>query len=225
MNFGSSANLTQNGYDNLVLNLDAVPPKLKPVIGDLNTLYKTNKKWLQATEDVITDTQNKQLDFLKNNFSWFYQSLNSEEGWKNRVEYYLTYRYKNEVKHYYEEGKNQLREAFKYRKKAIECYVKIAQLLDKPITHESFMFDDKMATILTGNWHHNSPEEPFHSYKFEDGRLYYSFLSSTNYWEVVYLPRYNKLIHERGTLYATIIEENDETTVELSWGAKLKKKD
>ena len=226
INFSSSANLTQNGYDNLVLNLDAVPPKLKPVIGDLNILYKTNKKWLQAAEDAIIDTQNKHSDFLKNNFSWYYQDLNSEGGWKNRVEYYLTYRYKNEVKNYYENGKNQLREAFKYRKKAIECYVKIAQLLDKPTTHESFIFDDEMAAILTGNWHLNSPEEPFHSYKLENGRLYYNFLSSSDSWEVVYLPRHNKLLHERGpTMYATIVEENGEPTVELSWGAELKKKD
>ena len=225
IDFSNSVNLTQNAYNNLVRNLDAVPARFKAVEGDLNTLYGLNKIMVEGADKAIIDDIRSHKDYLKNEYDWYYQSLNFEEGWKNWVEYYLSYRYKNEVKAYHGQASNLVRQSFNYRKKAIECYKKIAKLLDKPVNHESFSVDKELATNLVGKWHHTNSDEPFHSYKIgEDGRLYYNFLSEANYWEVIYLPKYNKLLHERGTVYATIVEENEETIVKLAWGASLKKR-
>jgi type II secretory pathway pseudopilin PulG len=42
----SEAILVQNGYNNLIQDLDALPLKYKPIVQDLNILYGNNKHYL-----------------------------------------------------------------------------------------------------------------------------------------------------------------------------------
>ena len=148
----------------------------------------------------------KNSEIQMRNYSWF--ASNSEADQKSRLEYLLNdFRYKNEVLGYWNKGiNNQLKWSITYRQHAIQCYQKIAKLLDRPADHESFVFDEKLAKLLVGEWYRDGqPEETFTNF-LKDKRLYGK---AGNYqWEIFSLPG-NKLV-DSDTDYATIVNENDE---------------
>ena len=202
----STVDLTNDAYKNLTENLDAIPAKYKEVLKDLNHLYSRLKTTVDRHNVGMIEMLDKNSEIQMRNYSWF--ASNSESDQKNRLEYLLTdFRYKNEVSGYWNKGiNNQLRWSIYYRQYAIECYKKIAKLLDKPVDHESFVFDEELAKLLVGEWYRDGhPEETFTNF-LKNKRLYGK--AGNSEWEIFSLFG-NKLV-DSDTDYATIVRENDE---------------
>ncbi|NNE03616.1 MAG: hypothetical protein HKN52_10665, partial [Eudoraea sp.] len=148
----SSLNLTNNGYNNLTAYFDAIPPKYNKALKDLNDLYSRHKKSVDIYDQGMGEMIEKNRDFQKRNYSWY--AFRNETDRKNKLKYLLNdFRYINEVEEFRNKAlNNHLRHSINYRLKAIECYKKIAKLLDKPTDHESFIFNEEIANMLVGEW-------------------------------------------------------------------------
>ncbi|MFK2821300.1 DUF6090 family protein [Flavobacteriaceae sp. LMIT009] len=199
-------NLTNSAYKNLIEDLDATPAKYKEVLKDLNHLYSSLKTVVDKNDKDMSEFIEKNSEFNRRNYSWY--ASNSEVDQKSRLEYLLNdFRYKNEVSGYWNKGiNNQLKWSITYRQQAIKCYKKIAKLLDKPVDHESFVFDEELAKLLVGEWYRDGhPEETFTNI-LKNKRLYGK--AGNSEWEIFSLFG-NKLV-DSDTDYATIVRENDE---------------
>lgn len=214
-------NLSQHAYDNLVSDLDIVPDRFKPVIKDLNVLYSYYKDW-------VVDTDNKMGDFISeyqrygmNNHPWHYTRNESELN--QSIEFKLNdWNYKNLVSKYRGLGPgNQLRWSIIYRNAAIDCYKKIAKLLDKPMDHESFMFDQEIANMLVGEWQVVGQSEEEITIFLEDKRLY-GKNSADDKWEFFYVS--DKKIVDSNLNYGSIVRKNEGILLKY-YTYSLKKKD
>lgn len=204
--FHNPVNLTQNAYDNLVRELNIVPPKYKPIIQDLEVLYSYHKRFVtDANQDMVNFILDQE-HFGMRNYSWWY--IRNESEFQESIEFRLNdWRYKNLVSEYQQIGiGNQLRQSIAYRYKAIECYEKIARLLDKPTDHESFAFDQKIAEELQGDWQEVGQPEVAFTIFLKDKRLY-GKNSRNNEWEIWSLRR-NRIVDSKLN-YATIVREKD----------------
>lgn len=222
-NFHNPVTLTQNSYNNLIRNLDNVPQKYKPVINDLNVLYNYNKEFVIETNKGIADFIKENEHYGMRNYPWHYRRNESE--WKQNVKYKLEdFRYKNQVSEYQILGKsNQLRMSLMYRKEAIDCYKKIAEILNKPLNHESFTFDQEIANILVGDWYIiDIEQEAIVSYFMKNKRLYGKTNFNNSEFEVFYLPELNKILHEE-LQYGTLVRDNHEAVIKFN-SHKMKRK-
>jgi len=216
----NNVDLTQNAYDNLIRNLDAVPIKFKPVIKDLNKLYGYYKIFLKESDKKLAEFINEGYSFGSNNYSWFYIENKSQfnESIKFKLE---NFRYRNDIHEYRGLGiGNQLRWSIIYRKRAIECYKKIAELLNKPLDHESFIFNPDIAKTLVGEWHFEGDTKDSLIFYLEDKRLYAKNLNNEQ-WEMYYVPE-NKLVDSDLT-YGTIVKENGKTLLKYNDFSLIKK--
>jgi len=152
VNWSNSVELTHYAYDALMQDINAIPLKFKSVLPDLRVLYNRYKKPVDLANIFLVKVVNDNAKFEKNNFSW-YLARNEQER-DQQIQYKLNnFRYRNTVQEYGNAGmNNQMRLSINYRKYAIHCYKKIAKMLDKPLDHKSFTFDEKMAETLTGEW-------------------------------------------------------------------------
>jgi len=207
--FFTSVDLTQNSYDILIQNLETVPPKFKSIVQELDIHYK---KWKWAVED-NTNELNELLTEIQShsrkNHSW-YSSFDETEEMK-RIDYMLNdFRYRNDVGAYQNIGIfGQLRLSIIYRQSAIFCYKKIAELLDKPLDHESFMIDNEISIKLIGDWYDVANPEFIAIFFIDDNRLYVKNNINSGQGEVFYLPRMNKILND-ALEYHSILSENDE---------------
>ncbi|PTM07497.1 MAG: hypothetical protein DA407_10405, partial [Bacteroidetes bacterium] len=207
LNYYNPVNLTQNAYDNLITDLDIIPDRFKPGIKDLDELYSYYKDFVIAANNDMSDFMSENQRFGMKNHSWWY--IRNETELNQSIEFKLQdWRYKNRVSEYRNIGiGNQLRMSIMYRNKAIECYKKIANLLDKPMDHESFMFDQEIAQDLIGEWEMvNQPQEVL-TFFLKDKRLYRKNKANRQV-EVFSLSR-NKIIMS-DLQYATIVRENNQ---------------
>jgi hypothetical protein len=144
--------LTQNGYNNLIQDLDAIPLKYKPIIKELNELYGRRKNSLvyyntQMRE--MIDSNVKESSHEEGGID-LGDSLAMVQGIQRN---YFTNKYRQEVKMYNYNGlRNHLLLALDYRSNAIECYKKIAPLLNKPPIDKSFELDADVLKIVVGDW-------------------------------------------------------------------------
>jgi hypothetical protein len=204
----TSAGFTQNSYDNLTQNLEAVPLKFKLIVQELDEHYK---KWKWAVED-NTNGLSELLDEIdshsRKNHSW-YSSFDETEH-RKQIEYKLNdFRYRNEVEAYYNKGMfGQLRLSIIYRQSAINCYKKIAELLDKPLEHENFIIYHEISTKLIGDWYNPANPEMIVTFFIDDNRLYVKNNINSNQAEVFYLPYRNKILNS-SLEYHSILTEND----------------
>ncbi len=214
LDFYNAVNLTQHAYDNLVGNLDAVSPKFRPVIKDLNTLYHYNKDYVVEANNDLSEFIAEHRYHGMRNYPWFYGRNNEER--EKIIKYKLEdFRYKNLVEEFRILGTgNQLRQSIAYRRKAIECYKQIAGLLNKPAVHESFSFDTEIAEVLLGEWYVLEDSNYKFTYFMRDERLFVKNNFNDNQSEVFYVARYNKLL-DSGMNYAAIMKENDETILKF----------
>jgi hypothetical protein len=214
--FYNRVNLTQHSYNNLISNLDEVPSRFKSVIADLNDLYNYNKAFVIETNEDLSDFIKENSLFAMRNYSWFYNR--NESDLKRNIEFKLEdFRYKNEVNEYQMMGTyNQLRMSLMYRNKAIECYKKIAELLNKQPEHESFIFDKKIREKLIGEWYVVGEPDIIYTYFVEDNRLFVKNNLRNNSAEVFYLPMYNKIL-DRNLRYGTFVKEGDKTIIKFNY--------
>lgn len=221
LNFHNPVNLTQNAYNNLINDLDIVPDKFKPVIKDLEVLYSYYKDFVVAANNEMADFIAENQKFGMKNYPWWY--IRNETELNQSIEFKLKdWRYKNLVSEYRNLSiGNQLRMSIMYRNKAIECYKKIAKLLDKPLDHENTIFNQKMAKELVGDWLIDDQSEDEITIFLEDKRLY-AKNSAEDKWEIFYISD-NKIM-DSDFDYATIVRKNDEIFLKF-YSFSLKKKD
>jgi hypothetical protein len=221
LNFHNPVNLTQNAYSNLISDLEMVPAKFKPVIKDLDVLYNYYKDFVVVANNEMADFISENQSFGMKNHPWWY--IRNESELNQSIEFRLKdWRYKNLVNEYRNLGiGNQLRMSIMYRNKAIECYKKIAKLIDKPLDHESTIFNQIMAEELVGDWQFVGQSEEEITIFLEDKRLY-GKNSTDDKWEFFYFSD-NKIV-DSDLDYATIVRENDEIILKY-YTYSLKKKD
>jgi len=210
-----TVDLTKEAYTNLVNYKDAIPTKYDSILKDLSQLYNRLQETVIRHNKDMAELVNENSNIAMRNYPWF--ASNSESDIEKQLDYMLNdFRYKNEVEGYRNKGiNNQLRWVVIYRQNAIECYKKIAKLLNKPLDHENFTFDQDMAKILVGDWFiiETEPKEII-SIFVQDNRL---FGKNTNgdTWEVFYLSHFNKLM-DTDLDYCTIVKENNETILKYN---------
>jgi len=216
----SMVNLTNDGYNNLIAYLDAIPSNYNEVLKDLNDLYSSRKKAVDVFDQGMGEMIEKNKDFQKRNYSWY--AFRNETDRKNKLEYLLNdFRYINEVEEYRNKAlNNHLRHSINYRLKAIECYKKIAKLLDKPTDHKSFVFDQEIANMLVGEWQSVVQPEDVFTHFLKDKRLY-GKNKVNQQWEIFYL--YGNKIVDSDTDYATIVQENGNIILKYNSISLIKK--
>lgn len=213
--------LTNDAYNNLIQDRDAIPPKYNIVLKDLNHLYNKLKINLDQINKAIIELVEENLRIQMRNHSWF--ADRSEAGEKSKIEYMLNdFRYKNEVRGYQSKGiNNQLRYSIIYREKAVECYQKIAKLLKRPLDHESFTFNEDIAKMLVGEWHAPGHPEIIITFFLRDKRLYRK--NRRNQISEIFNLSNNKIVTSNRR-YATIVKENGETILKHNLDFWIKKK-
>ncbi len=212
--FYNTVILTQNAYNNLIQDLDAIPLQYKSVLKDLSLLYNGNKKTVEDFNYEMSSFVRDNIEIRVRNYPW-YVSRNSTDR-RSFIEFLLNdFRYRNEVGLFYNLGiQNHLKHTISYRRKAIECYQKIATLLNKPTILDSFRFDSDLAKILPGEW----VSEQFPGYiatiYMDDNRLFYKNNTNSLIYEYFDISK-TKLVDDLGTFF-TIIKEGDNYVMKMN---------
>lgn len=224
VNWSNSVELTHYAYDALMQDINAIPLRFKSVLPDLRELYNRYKKRVDEANISLANVVTDNHKFQVNNFSWYL--VRNEQEWDQQIEYRLNnFRYRNTVHQYGNAGmNNQMRLSIQYRKHAIHCYKKIAGLLDKPVDHNSFIFDEDMAVILVGEWEIvGAPDDEIVTHFLKDKRLYGKNNKFPNdSWEIYNVPEFNKIVDDDQD-YATIVQKNGETILKYHNGTELRK--
>jgi len=217
----SSVDLTKEAYNNLINYKDAIPSKYDSILKDLSQLYNSLQETVIRHNKDMAELVNENINIAMRNYPWF--ASNSESDIEKQLDYMVNdFRYKNEVEGYRNKGiNNQLRWAVIYRQNAIECYKKIAKLLNKSTEHEIFTFSQDIANILIGEWYvEGSEPKEIISFFVKDNRVFGKNTEGDT-WEVFYLSHFNKLM-DTDLDYASIVKVNNETILKFN-GFELKK--
>lgn len=144
--------LTNDAYQLLIANRENLPLHYKPILNHLTVLDSKLKARLDLFDNELMEVIKTNIKFYSDNFSWF--SDDTEIGNKNYYSYMLEdYDYRNKV--YFLNSlaiRNHLGVALAYRSNAIDCYTKIAVLLDKAETTPSFIFTNNQIKRFMGNY-------------------------------------------------------------------------
>lgn len=151
-------NFTDYSYRALMDNIDAIPEKYSESVSLLNDLYSTRKQSVERYNVKFQNHVEESNDILATK-SWYTHS-----NWKKNkeaIEYRLNdFLYMNRVKKYYGIAvRNHRTVIVHYRYYAIECYKKIAAILDKPIDSLDFILDKSILKSYVGTYVSNvNPE-------------------------------------------------------------------
>lgn len=147
----STITLNKYAYDNLVLNMDAIPHKYKDIVTELNILHTGNKKTVDDFSELTKNMVNNNLFERSKKFDWYSSQVpqNKNEDFLN---YMLTdYTFKNKVQDFQTFGiGNHLKHTLNYRTRAVNIYQKLAKLMDKSISHKSFAVDSVISRSYLG---------------------------------------------------------------------------
>ena len=171
--------LDRYAFDNLVLNMDAIPSTYKGIVKELNSLHTVNKNIVDnITEIIRTMAYNNELE-RSAKYSWYSLQIPANEN-KGMIDYMLNdYIYKNKVENFkFNAINNHLSLTIAYRKKATDIYQKLAVLLDKPIIHKSFEIEKEIAELYVGEWERTKDDIKI-KLAIENGRSYVYFNSDT----------------------------------------------
>ncbi|MDX1470589.1 MAG: DUF6090 family protein [Flavobacteriaceae bacterium] len=216
-----TVNLSNDAYINLTRNLDAIPHQYKGLLKDLSVLYNRLKVTVDRNDRSLGEMIEENSKIQMRNYSWYPGTNESHR--QDQLEYMLNdFRYKNEVEGFRNKAiNNQLRWAIRYREHAVSCYQQIAQILNKPMHHESFIVDMKIAEPLIGKWQSiDQPDDTFTFY-LKDKRLY-GKNAFDDHWEIFCLAENTIVDTDRD--YATLVKEKDEMFLVYNSGS-LKKID
>jgi hypothetical protein len=223
LNWSNRVELTHYAFDALMQDINSIPDKFKPVIPDLRVLYNRYKIHVEKANSKFENVVLNYQKFAKDNYSWYV--LRNEQEWDQKIEYMLNnFRYRSTVQEYGNAGMNQqMKLSINYRKQAIHCYQKIAKILNKPVYHSSFTFDEALAEKLVGEWQIIGSPEDIVIHFIKDKRLYGKDKNNPNdQWEIFYVPQFNKIVDD-DLDYATIVQENDEVILKFHREFDIKK--
>jgi hypothetical protein len=148
--------INENGYNNLVRNLDNLPEKYKPLLTSLNKLYVKQKATIDVYNQRIRNTVYNNLTYT-NNLAWaqeWYMGIPNKEA----IDYYLNDpHYKGHVLSWANDRGNIFSISNKYKIDAIKAYKEIALLLPNgTIIPEIISFknkDNEKENKLIGTYH------------------------------------------------------------------------
>jgi len=151
-------NFTDYAYRALMDNLDAIPEKFSESVSLLHDLYSTRRQAVERYNIKLQDHVEESNDILATK-SWFTHS-----NWKKNkeaIDYRLNdFLYMNRVKKYHGIAvRNHRTVIVHYRYYAIECYKKIAAILDKPIDSLDFIVDENILKSYVGTYVSNANPE------------------------------------------------------------------
>ena len=178
-NYGT---FTQNGYDNLINNLNIIPIEYKSILKKLNILYGTETRFVVKYSDLIEETANNNLRKRADNYEWFSSPKNPDLR-QDKVNYILNdYKYKNEVEHFYRIGTIHNHYLMTYISKSLLVYNEIASLLNVPTLDEYNKTKVESAKVIVGEWKNTSFPDDLDNFifKIKDNRLYSYYVADTN---------------------------------------------
>jgi len=205
--------LSQYAFDNLILNMDAIPIKYNDVLKDLRFLNNDIKKEVYDFDERMKEYVEKNIDYQLLNFAWFSESNSLQEQRDKKINYMLNDSiYRNVAQRYNNIGEQHLSHSLNYRKKAIDCYLKIANLLNKPTIDDSFRFDSDLAKILPGEWESEQFPSIIATVYVADNRLFYKNNTESFVGEFFHISK-TKFVDVSGSFFTVIKKENDYTLV------------
>tara|TARA_R110000765_G_scaffold98045_1_gene184301 strand:+ start:4679 stop:5683 length:1005 start_codon:yes stop_codon:yes gene_type:complete len=200
--------LSQYAFDNLILNLDAIPLKYSIVLNDLRVLNSDDKTSFSQYDEKMNDFVEKNIDYQLQNFAWFSESNSSQEQLDKKIHYLLNDSiYRNVAQRFNNIGYSHLYFCLAYRKKAIECYQKIGTLMNIKTMDDSFRLDSELSKNWLGSWGAKQfPDEVVTFYE-DNNQLH---IKGIRVGAIdAYMLSKNKIVDEDGYYYS-LIRENDE---------------
>jgi len=200
--------LTQDAYNNLIQNLDAIPLQYKSVLNDLSLLYNGYKNTVDDFNDKMELFVEENVDIRVHNYPWFSERDSTDV--KSQIEFLLDdFRYRNEVSRFYNLGiQNHLKSTINYRLKAVECYQKIAALLNKPIIDDPFRFDSELVNIIVGAWETEQAPGYIVTVYMDDNRCFHKNNANSLIGEFFNISK-TKMVDNSYNFF-TLIKEGDE---------------
>lgn len=217
----SQVDLKHYAFDNLIENIDAIPIKYKDITKQLKILYFSNFKKVEDFNEVVRENVNNNL-IEREKYEWYsiVVPLYKNEG---MINYFLNdFRYKNKVRNYRMFGiSNHLRLTLSYRNRAIQCYKKIATLLNESTDDESFITKKEIRDELVGEY--ALLELPdFRLYMFEeDKRLFFNTSLDSIKIEVFVLSKTKAMTEE--LIFFTLIRKDNNIIFKTNDGQVFKK--
>jgi hypothetical protein len=211
-----SLHLTQHAYDNLIINIQAIPSEYKSVVKELIKLYNDDKKWVENYNDRISRIVEKNNQERVEKYEWYSLQIPFYEN-EDMIEYMLNdYTYRNKVQEFRTIGLfNHLRFILAYRKQAIKCYKQLAELLNKPTIDDSFKMDDEMLDLIAGQYKLDEnmydltlDEDNIFSLVKNGNRLFVSSSLDTTRVEIFQLSA-TQFVQEDATYWRVVRQGND----------------
>ena len=143
---------SHNAYDVLSNNIGDIPTRFNGLMVSLNALYKQVLPDVSAyNERMRTLVEDHHSDHARN-YDWYYQLPYSNSS--SAIEYRLfDPKYKNKVRRMEWEGVRTHRNRIvEYRIAAIDCYLKIANTLNKPIDTLAFLIKKNTSESYLGTY-------------------------------------------------------------------------
>ena len=160
--YKNNIHISTHAYKNLISEMNNISPKFKAVVKRLNYLYDVYKDKVDQKNREINETVAENSKFYGDNFPWYNNSR--IESRKEKTDYMMSsWEYKNDVIRYRAVSILDLLDiSMTFRQEAVNCYQDIAQLLNKPLTHNSFQIDSTQVSNLLGTWTTNlDPESKY----------------------------------------------------------------
>jgi len=226
--------LNTSAYDNLLLNMDAIPAKYDDVVTELDVMYQRSKRAMDISNVEMTDLADDIETEHRLKYDWYHLEVPNE----GIIDYMLNnYLYKNEMFSYSDLNTRQLHRTLGYRNSAIKIYQELAVLLNKPKIHQSFKVNPEIVRLITGTYNFiessNSSvneQEYLEVVKFENNLIMtYQPRDTTIAWEstvVDFKKTKSKasisILRNSGAVYLTYVVEGDTLTVKNNGGAYWK---
>ena len=143
--------ITDNAYNLLMVNIDAIPEKYSQSVAFLNQLYGPRRRNLEKYINKLEEHVEASNDMLVE-MPWFTETDFKKS--KEAIEYHLNdYRYKNRVKKYQMIAIRNLRtNLVRYRTTAIDSYKEIASILNKSIESLDFVISEGVLQSYVGTY-------------------------------------------------------------------------
>lgn len=204
----ATMSFSQYSFDNLVSNLGDVPIKYNVVLNDLRVLNNEKKRMFFQFDKKMELFVEKNLDYQLMNFAWFAASESSQEQLDKKIHYMLNDSiYRNVANRYNTIGSLHLATCLNYRKKAIECYQKIATLRNMKTVDDSFRLDSELSKNWLGSWKTKQRPDAVITFYEEDDQLHIKNVQG--FMSDIYMLSKNKAVDQGGN-YLSLTKENEE---------------
>jgi len=161
-------NTSNNAYNILMANVDAIPEKYSKSVSLLNTLNNQTRPHVEQYNKKVEYAIAKNYDEFEEKHSWYADPDYKKN--KEAINYRLNdYRYKNMVNRYFGEAILTHRTIIViYRQDAIKCYKEIASVLNKSLDSIDYIIDEKVLKGYVGTYIDSSNPEDKVELTFEE---------------------------------------------------------